>query len=280
MWFEEIHNGFFKQAVKVEKKLAEKRSRYQTIEVYESKEFGRIMVIDGHGMLCDKDEFIYHEMIAHVPVCTHKDPKRVLIIGGGDGGTARELLRHEGINVDMVEIDEEVVNISKEFFPQFDEVWSNPRFNLIIGDGTEFVREAKDKTYDIVLVDSTDPEGPAEGLFNKTFYAHINRILKDDGIVVAQGESWWIDMPLHKEIMRVIGDFFKITMPYRFEMYMYPGCNWNFIVGSKFYHPTADIILQRADLIDNLKYYNSDIHISSFTLPTYVKKELGELYKW
>ncbi|WP_281951799.1 polyamine aminopropyltransferase [Nitrosophilus kaiyonis] len=279
MWFEEIHNDFFKQGIKVKEKIAQTKSKYQNIEVYDSEEFGKVLVIDGHGMLCEKDEFIYHEMMVHVAICTHKDPKNVLIIGGGDGGVAKEVLRHKDIKVDMVEIDEEVVNISKKYFPNIGD-WDNPRLNLIIADGIEFVRDAKDKSYDIVLVDSTDPEGPAKGLFNKTFYAHVNRILKDDGLVVAQGESWWIDMPLHKEIMKVIGEFFKIVMPYRFEMYMYPGCNWNFIMGSKFYHPTADMILQRADLIDGLKYYNSDIHKASFVLPNYVKKELGELYKW
>ncbi len=279
MWFEEVHNDFFAQKIKVEEKLIEKQSKFQKIEVYNSKEFGKVLVIDGHGMLCEKDEFIYHEMMAHIPVCTHKEPKKVLIIGGGDGGVAKEVLKHPQIQVDMVEIDEEVVNISKEYFGKIGD-WNNPRLNLIIGDGIEFVRDAKDKSYDIVLVDSTDPEGPAVGLFNKTFYAHVNRILKDDGLVVAQGESWWIDMPLHKEIMGVIGEFFKIVMPYRFEMFMYPGCNWNFILGSKFYHPTADINLQRADLLDGLKYYNSDIHKASFVLPNYVKKELGELYKW
>jgi spermidine synthase len=279
MWFEEIHNDFFKQGLKVEKKIADVKSKYQNIEVYSSKEFGNILVIDGHGMICEKDEFIYHEMMAHVAVCTHKEPKRVLIIGGGDGGVAKEVLRHKDIEVDLVEIDEEVVNISKEYFPQVGD-WDNKRLNLIIGDGIEFVKEAKAKSYDIVLVDSTDPEGPAEGLFNRNFYANVFRILKDDGLVVSQGESWWIDMPLHKEIMGVIGEFFKIVMPYRFEMYVYPGCNWNFILGSKFYHPTADIILQRADLIEGLKYYNSDIHKASFILPNYVKKELGELYKW
>ncbi len=279
MWFEELHYDYFKQGVKVEKKLCEVQSKFQKIEVYESKEFGRILVIDGHGMLCDKDEFIYHEMMAHVPACTHKEPKRALVIGGGDGGVAKELLRHPQIEVDMVEIDEEVVNVSKEYFPHIGD-WDNPRLNLLIEDGIEFVKNVPADTYDLVLVDSTDPEGPAEGLFDRNFYAHVFKILKEDGIVVAQGESWWIDLPLHKEIMGVIGEFFKIVMPYRFEMYMYPGCNWNFILGSKRYHPTADIILQRADLLDNLRYYNSDIHTASFVLPNYVKKELGELYKW
>jgi len=279
MWFEEIHNDEFKQGMKIEKKLTEVKSKFQTIEVYQTKSFGKLLVIDGHGMLCDKDEFIYHEMMAHVPACTHKEPKRALVIGGGDGGVAKELLRYEGMQVDMVEIDEEVVKVSKEFFSQVGD-WDNPRLNLIIGDGIEFVKNCEPKTYDLVLVDSTDPEGPAVGLFNRNFYAHVYNILKDDGIVVAQGESWWIDMELHKEIMGVIGEFFKIVMPYRFEMYSYPGCNWNFILGSKFYHPTADINLQRADLLDGVKYYNSDIHKASFVLPNYVKKELGELYKW
>ncbi len=279
MWFEEIHNDIFKQGMKIEKKLAEVQSKFQKIEVFQTKAFGNLLVIDGHGMLCDKDEFIYHEMMAHVPACTHKEPKRALVIGGGDGGSARELLRHPDIKVDMVEIDEEVVNLSKEYFPQIGD-WDNPRLNLIIGDGIEYVKETPADTYDLVLVDSTDPEGPATGLFDRNFYAHVFKILKDDGIVVAQGESWWIDMPLHKEIMGVIGEFFKIVMPYRFEMYSYPGCNWNFVLGSKFYHPTADIVLQRADLLDGVRYYNSDIHKASFTLPNYVKQELGELYKW
>ncbi|MRJ02553.1 MAG: polyamine aminopropyltransferase [Epsilonproteobacteria bacterium] len=279
MWFEEIHDDFFKQGLRVEEKLVEVESEYQKIEVYRSREFGKLLVIDGHGMLCERDEFIYHEMMAHVPICTHRDPKRVLIIGGGDGGVAKEVLRHGDIEVDMVEIDREVVRISQEYFPEIGD-WENPRLNLTIGDGIEFVKRADSGSYDIVLVDSTDPEGPAEGLFNREFYAHVFRILKDDGMVVAQGESWWIDMPLHKEIMGVIGQFFKIVMPYRFEMYSYPGCNWNFILGSKRYHPTADIILQRADLIDGLRYYNSDIHKASFILPNYVKKELGQLYKW
>ncbi|SMC08752.1 polyamine aminopropyltransferase [Nitratiruptor tergarcus] len=279
MWFEEIHNDFFKQGVKVKEKLFETKSRYQHIEVYESDEFGKILVIDGHGMLCDKDEFIYHEMMAHVPACTHKDPKRALVIGGGDGGVAKELLRHPQMQVDLVEIDEEVVNVSKKYFPQIGD-WDNPRLNLIIDDGIEYVKNMEAGTYDLVLIDSTDPEGPAEGLFDRNFYAHVFKILKDDGVVVAQGESWWIDMPLHKEIMGVIGEFFKIVMPYRFEMYMYPGCNWNFILGSKHHHPTADMILQRADLLDGLRYYNADIHKASFVLPNYVKKELGDLYKW
>ena len=279
MWFEEIHKDFFKQGIKVEKKLFETKSKYQHIEVYESKEFGKVLVIDGHGMLCDKDEFIYHEMMAHVPACTHKEPKRALVIGGGDGGVAKELLRHPGIQVDMVEIDEEVVKVSQEFFPEIGD-WDNPRLNLMIDDGIEYVKNVPAATYDLVLVDSTDPEGPAEGLFDRNFYAHVFKILKDDGIVVAQGESWWIDMPLHKQIMGVIGEFFKIVMPYRFEMYMYPGCNWNFVLGSKLYHPTADMILQRADLMDGLRYYNADIHKASFVLPNYVKQELGELYKW
>ncbi len=279
MWFEEIHKDFFKQGIKVEKKLFETKSKYQHIEVYESEEFGKMLVIDGHGMLCDKDEFIYHEMMAHVPACTHKEPKRALVIGGGDGGVAKELLRHPGIQVDMVEIDEEVVKVSQEFFPKIGD-WDNPRLNLMIDDGIEYVKNVPAATYDLVLVDSTDPEGPAEGLFDRNFYAHVFKILKDDGIVVAQGESWWIDMPLHKQIMGVIGEFFKIVMPYRFEMYMYPGCNWNFVLGSKLYHPTADMILQRADLMDGLRYYNADIHKASFVLPNYVKQELGELYKW
>jgi spermidine synthase len=278
MWFEEIHNDFFKQGIKVKKKLYEKKTAYQNIEVFETLAFGKFLVLDGFGMICEKDEFIYHEMMAHIPLCTHPNPQRVLIIGGGDGGVAREVLKHK-VYVDMVEIDEEVIRVSKKFFPNIGD-WNNPQLNLIIEDGIKFVKKASSNFYDIVLIDSTDPQGPAKGLFNYSFYKEIDRISKDDAIVVAQGESWWIDMPLHKEILKIFGDFFKIAMPYRFEMYSYPGCNWNFIFGSKKYHPVADMILQKADLLENLKYYNSDIHKASFVLPQYIKKELGFLNKW
>ena len=239
------------------------------IKIYESKDFGKILNLEGKDIFCQKYEFIYSEMMAHVPICTHKEPKRVLILSSSYIGVAREVLRHKEINLDLIEKDEKLIDIFKQYFPNICD-FSDERLNIVIDDEKEFVSDAKEKTYDIVLVNKKSVD--------KTFYAHISRILKDDGLVVAVGSSWQKDFSSNKEIMKVLGESFKIVMPYRFENYL--NCNYNLILGSKFYHPTADIILQRADLIDDLKYYNSDIHKASFTLPEYIKKELGSLYKW
>jgi spermidine synthase len=272
MYFEEEH-GFIKQSLKVEEKIFESRSDYQNIEVYKSKELGNILVLDKNAMMSEKDEFIYHEMLSHVPICTHREPKKVLIIGGGDGGTAREVLRHPDLEVDMVEIDREVVEVSKKFFPDNGD-WDNERLNLVIADGVKFIAEAEDKSYDIILVDSTDDKNQASGLFESAFYAQANRVLKDDGLIAVQGSSYFVDIEQHKSILKRMGSLFGIVMPYRYEMLTYPGVVWNFILASKKYHPTADIILQRADLIEGLSYYNSDIHRASFAVPAYIKKEL------
>lgn len=272
MYFEE-EQGFMKQSLKVEEKIFETKSKYQHIEVYSSEALGNILVLDGNAMFCDADEFIYHEMLAHVPVCTHREPKKVLIIGGGDGGTAREVLRHEDLEVDLVEIDEEVITVSKKYFPHIGD-WENNRLNIIIESGMEFVAKAEDKSYDIVLVDVTDPGTIANELFEATFYAQVNRILKDDGLVAVQGGSYWMDLEAHKKILETVGRPFGIAMPYTYPMYSYPGTNWNFILASKKYHPTADIILQRADLLEGHRYYTSDIQRAAFTVPRYIKKAL------
>ncbi len=272
MYFEE-EQGFLKQSLKVDKKVFETKSDYQMIEVYESAELGKILVLDGNAMFSEKDEYIYHEMLAHVPVCTHRDPKKVLIIGGGDGGTAREVLRHEEISVDLVEIDKAVIDVCKEHFPDVGD-WENPRLNVVVESGMEFIAKAEDQSYDIVLVDATDPGSIANELFEAPFYAQVNRVLKEDGLVAVQGGSWWMDLEGHKRILETVGRPFGIAMPYSYPMYSYPGTNWNFIFASKKYHPTADIILQRADLLEGHSYYTSDIHKAAFTVPRYIKKAL------
>lgn len=278
MYFEEEH-GFIKQSLKVEEKIFETKSKYQNIEVYKSADLGNILVLDGNVMMSQKDEFAYHEMLAHVTICTHREPSRVLIIGGGDGGTAREVLKHLDLTVDMVEIDEEVIDTSKKYFEENNHVWDDPRLNLTIGDGVDFISGSEDKSYDIILVDSTDDKDQASGLFDAAFYVQVNRVLKDDGLMAVQGSSWFVAMDEHKEILKKIGSVFGIAMPYRYEMLSYPGVNWNFILASKKYHPTEDIILQRADRIEGLKYYNADMQRAAFAVPTYVKKELLGIIK-
>ena len=279
MWFEESIDNVWKQAYKVSEKLDETTSKYQKIEVYQSDFFGKILVIDGHAMLCERDEFAYHEMLAHVPLTVHPDPKRVLIIGGGDGGTAREVLKHPGVHVEMVEIDEAVVKTSQTHFPRFASVWDDPRFTLHIGDGTEFIENAADASYDVILVDSTDPEGPAQGLFGKPFYAHVSRVLSGEGICVAQAESWFLEMAAHKALLETMQPFFRYVMPYRFEMSVYPGVLWNFAFASKKHHPQAGFRVHAADMLEDLSYYNSDIHNAAFALPTYIHRELQGVMK-
>ncbi len=272
MYFEE-EQGFMKQSLKVEEKIFETKSDYQKIEVYKSKDLGNILVLDSNAMFSEKDEFIYHEMLSHVPMCTHIEPKNILIIGGGDGGVAREVLRHDCTKVDLVEIDEEVIKVCKEYFASVGN-WDDDRLSVTVKGGMEFISQAEDKSYDIVLVDTTDPSELSGELFDGAFYAQVNRVLKDDGLIALQGGSYWMDIKTHKRILETSGRLFDIAMPYRYEMYTYPGVNWNFILASKKYHPTADINLQRADLLEGCKYYTSDIHKASFSVPKFIKKEL------
>jgi spermidine synthase len=269
MYFTEEHS-FIKQSLKVEEKIYETKSRYQDIKVYKSKELGNILVIDDNAMLSQCDEFIYHEMLSHVPIFTHPNTKKVLIIGGGDGGTAREVLKHSSLEVDMVELDEEVVKVCKEYFLEIGD-WDNPRLTLTIGDGAEFIKNAKDESYDIIFVDSTDDKDQASVLFKPEFYAEANRVLKDDGIMAVQGSSYFVALKEHKEILKKLAKEFSIVMPYRYEMHTYPGVVWNFILASKKYHPLKDV---RVNDIKNLKYYNEEIHKASFALPEYLKNEL------
>ncbi len=274
IYFEEKHN-FIKHGLKVKEKLCQIQSKYQKIEIYKTVGLGNLLVIDDTVMLSEKDEFIYHEMISHVPLLSHKNPKKVLVIGGGDGGTAREILKYQSIRVDMVEIDQEVIKVSKEFLPNIGD-WDNPSLNLIIDDGAEFIKNCEDKMYDVVLVDSTDDKDHASPLFKKAFYKEVYRVLKDDGLVNIQGSSWFIDMHQHKSLLEKLGESFEVVMPYRYEMLSYPGVNWNFILASKKYHPLVNI-----REVENIKYryYNAEIHKASFVMPEYAKKGLEGLVK-
>jgi len=278
MWIEESIGGY-KQGYEVLEVLEEKQSKFQKISVYETKDFGRMMRIDDCGMFCEKDAFIYHEMMVHVAMCSHPKPNKILIIGGGDGGCANELLKYLNVKIDFVEIDEDVSKISQKYFKEFSDVWDNKNINFVYEDGAEFVKKTIDNSYDIVLVDSTDPIKHAKSLFDNEFYANVNRILKSDGISIIQAESYFMEKQTQKKILANTFDNFKIIMPYKFEMYSYPGILWNFIFASNKYHPTADIILHKSDLLDGLQYYNSDIHKAAFALPQNIKKEYRNIIK-
>jgi spermidine synthase len=196
--------------VGVKKLLFSRRSEYQLVEVYETDTWGNLMTIDGMVMLSERDEFVYQEMLSHVALFTHPSPRRVLMIGGGAGGTAREVMKHPSVgSVDMVEIDRTVVEASKEFLPGVGD-FDNPKLNLIYADGISFVREVSDP-YDAIIIDGSDPVGPAEGLFEKEFFGYCRDALAENGVLTAQTESPWVASyhPSIRNAARSLGDLFR-----------------------------------------------------------------------
>jgi len=262
---------------KVNKVLFSGKSPFQTVDVVETELLGKMLLNDGLIMVSERDEFVYHDMIAHVPLFTHPNPKKVLVIGGGDGGTAREVLRHKSVEkCVMVEIDEMVVNACKEFIPQTSSSLNDPRLELIIGDGIKYVNETTEK-FDVILVDSTDPIGPAEPLFNISFYKDIEKCLSDDGIVVSQGESPFYFDEMQKKLLGIKKEVFPITTLYNFSNLTYPGGLWSFTVGSKKYHPVKDFDQERVTNSGlTFEYYNSGIHQAAFAIPSFMRQNLGE----
>ena len=189
LWFTENHSDSVKFSIRVDKQLYSEQSEYQRIDVFQSLEFGRLLALDGYVMITQKDEFIYHDMIVHVPMAVKKDIKNVLVIGAGDGGTVRELCRYSTIeHIDLVEIDKKVVEVCEEYFPEMTVSMHDPRLDMHFTDGLRYVRH-KQGEYDLIIVDSTDPFGPGEGLFTPEFYGNCYNALTDTGVLVNQHES-------------------------------------------------------------------------------------------
>lgn len=276
--FNEYYSGTTGLTVGVNRVLFSEQTEYQKVEVLETDTWGNLMTIDGMVMLSVKDEFVYHEMLAHVGMFTHPQPEKVLIVGGGDGGTAREVLRHEPVvEVDMVEIDEAVIRASREFFPGVGD-WDNPKLNVIVGDGIEYLAETRE-TYDLIIVDGSDPVGPAEGLFGKRFIASCHDALAEDGVLAAQTESPWVPS-YHDSMGRVyaaLDALYELTRMYLAYIPLYPAGMWSFALASKGPGPltreTVDRVEEGLEAFgDELKYYNKEIHISCFGLPNFVKR--------
>ncbi|HVJ49416.1 polyamine aminopropyltransferase [Desulfitobacterium sp.] len=278
LWYTEQHTDNVRFSIKVDKPLYTAQSEFQRIDVFNSKEFGNFFTLDGLMMVTEKDEFIYHDMIVHVPMATNPKIKNVLVIGAGDGGTVRELTRYATIeNIDMVEIDKMVVDVCKEYLPQTACKLDEPRVHLYFEDGLKFVR-TKENTYDLIIVDSTDPFGPGEGLFTKEFYGNCYKALKEDGILVNQHESPYYD-EYAKSMQRAhkrIKEFFPICRVYQAHIPTYPSGHWLFGFASKKYDPLTDIDEQAWNNLGlKTKYYNTEIHKGSFALPNYVKDLLA-----
>ncbi|MFQ9934223.1 MAG: polyamine aminopropyltransferase [Lachnospiraceae bacterium] len=279
LWFTENHTDNVKFSIKINRQLVSKESRYQRIDVFDTYEFGRILTLDGFLMLTEKDEFIYHEMITHVPMAVNPDIKRVLVIGAGDGGTVRELVRYKTIeHIDMVEIDKEVVEVSQEYLPFTASGLSDSRVNIHYADGLKFVR-SRENEYDLIIVDSTDPFGPGESLFTREFYGNCYKALTDNGILINQHESPYYnqDAKAMKNAHGRIKSSFPVAMVYQMHIPTYPSGHWLFGFASKGIQPVKDVDFDRWNsLLINTKYYNTDIHKGAFLLPNYVKKMLNE----
>ncbi len=278
LWFTEQHTPDVRFSIRVGRQLFSAKSKFQAIDIFESDEFGRFLTLDGVMMLTEKDEFIYHDMIVHVPMATNPDIKNVMVIGAGDGGTIRELVRYPSIErIDMIEIDEAVVTACREYLPQTTCSLDDKRVRIHYEDGLKFVR-SRHSAYDLIIVDSTDPFGPGEGLFTKEFYGNCYKALTGDGILVNQHES-----PYYEEDARAmcqahhrIRDFFDICRVYQAHIPTYPSGHWLFGFASKKYDPVRDLDAERwRSLGLKTRYYNTDIHKGSFALPTYVLEKLN-----
>ncbi|TCO74552.1 polyamine aminopropyltransferase [Marinisporobacter balticus] len=275
LWYTEEQTEHVRLSMKVKKHLYSKKSPFQQIDVLDTYEFGKLLTIDGLVMVTEKDEFIYHDMITHVPMATNPNIKKVLVIGAGDGGTVRELTRYKTIEkIDMVEIDEVVVAASREHFDITACRLDDPRVNLYFEDGIKFV-EGKESVYDLIIVDSTDPIGPGEGLFTTEFYKNCYKTLTEEGILVNQNESPYYEEDAQEMIRasRKIKDIFPIAEVYQAHIPTYPSGHWLFGFASKKLHPVKDLDEKKwNDLGLKTKYYNTQLHVGSFALPNYVKE--------
>lgn len=278
LWIEEKFEDFLGLKFKVEKVLFSGKSEFQSVDVVETKGHGKMLLNDGLVMVTERDEFAYHDMISHVPLFVHPSPKNVLIIGGGDGGTAREVLRHDSVEkCTMVEIDSMVVEACREFIPQTSKDLDHEKLTLIIGDGVEFVKNTNEK-FDVIIVDSTDPIGPAQPLFGEAFYQDVYNCLSEDGIVVSQGESSWYAMDIQQSLLKVLNAVFPQSYLYSFSNLTYPGGLWSFTFATKKHHPIKDFNAERVENSGlSFDYYNAALHSASFALPNFVKKGLKGL---
>ena len=280
LWFTERHTPNVKLSIKVDRQLYTGQSEFQRIDVFDSKEFGRFLTLDGYMMLTEKDEFIYHEMITHVPMAVHHNPRNILVIGAGDGGVVRELTRYPTVeSIDLVEIDELVVEVSKKYLPTTACCLDDERVHIFYEDGVKFIRSCENK-YDVIIVDSTDPFGPGEGLFTKEFYGSCNKALREDGVMVNQHESPFYDedAAAMQRSHKRIAESFPISRVYQAHIPTYPSGHWLFGFASKKYHPVHDLNGIKWNMLGlKTKYYNSKLHVGAFALPNYVEEMLRDV---
>lgn len=278
LWFTEKYSPNVGLTLKINRCILHRETHYQTLDILESFEYGKILVLDGLIMFTERDEFVYHEMISHVPLVTHPNPKQILIVGGGDGGTVREVLKHPKVEkIDLVEIDNEVIDSCMKYLPNVSHGLNDPKVRIFIEDGIKFIAE-KHNIYDLIIIDSTDPIGHAEGLFESKFYGDVYKALKSDGIIVTQSESPFQDKNIWAKIYKNLSSVFPKTFSYLAFIPSYPSGMWSFTIGSKIVHPLYDIKDEYAiDLSFKTQYYNPSVHKSAFSLPNLLHSHLESL---
>ena len=275
MWFSEFHTPDVKHSIRVNRQLYSRQSEYQRIDIFETPEFGRVLTLDGNVMLTERDEFIYDEMITHVPMAVHPQVERILVIGGGDGGVVRELAKYDTVEqIDVVEADPLLVEVCRKYFPQMACSLNDPRVHIYHEDGLRFIRSKSD-AYDLIIIDSPNPFGAGEGLFTKEFYGNCFNALHEEGIMINQHES-----PFYKEeafqcqrMHKRIVESFPISRIYQAHIPSYPSGHWLFGFASKRYHPIHDMdgIQWKLRGIQT-KYYLPRLHEGVFALPAYVEE--------
>ena len=276
-WFtEQLPEAGTAFSLKIKQKLHEEQSEFQFLEIYETETFGNLMVIDGCTMVSTRDNFFYHEMISHPALFTHPDPRRVWIIGGGDCGTLREVLKHPSVEQAVqIDIDERVTRLAEIYFPELCESNNDPRADLKFIDGIKWVKEAEPNSVDIIIVDSTDPAGPAVGLFSEAFYRDCFNCLSEHGMVVQQSESALLHMKLIGEIRNAMSNAgLSHLQTLFFPQCLYPSGWWSATIASK-----SDLSRFRetesANKPFDTVFYNIDMHKASLAQPEFFKKAFG-----
>ena len=282
MWFSDIHTDGVKLSIKIEEQLFSAQSEVQRIDVLESKDFGKILVVDGDLMLTERDEFIYHEMITHVPMAVHPDVKEVLVVGGGDGGVVRELIKYDAIEkIDVVEPDPLLVEVCRKYIPEIAGSLNDDRVTIYHEDGVRFIR-SKGDAYDLIIIDSPNPFGAGEGLFTKEFYGNCYNALHEEGVMINQNESpFYTEEAFQCQRMhRRILETFPICRVYQAHIPSYPSGHWLFGFASKKYHPLDDLDKVGWKLKGiHTKYYEPRLHAGVFALPAYVEELLEDVEK-
>ena len=278
LWYTEKHTDNVGITLKITRSLFSGASAYQQLDIVETVEYGRMMLLDGLVMVTERDEFVYHEMIVHPALFTHPAAKKVLVIGGGDGGTIREIVKHPQVELAVLcEIDGLVVEKSIELLPGIASAidGSNPKVKLHIDDGLAYIR-AHQNEFDVILVDSTDPIGPAVGLFEEDFYRLVHAALKEDGIMVAQSESPFYHGKIQRDMYAALRRVFPIVEMYQAFIPTYPSGLWSFACASKRWHPLNDFDRDRAAARNfTTRYYNEELHRGAFMLPTFARENIA-----